>query len=47
MTTTNKSETMSDELHAYLVAHGSTPDPVISPCRARRRSIRASQRSSR
>jgi len=30
MTTTNKSETMSDELHAYLVAHGSTPDPVVA-----------------
>jgi caffeoyl-CoA O-methyltransferase len=25
-----KTETLSDELHAYLVAHGSTPDPVVA-----------------
>ncbi len=27
---TNKTEPLSDELHAYLVAHGSTPDPVAA-----------------
>lgn len=27
---TPKTEFLSDELHAYLVAHGSTPDPLIS-----------------
>jgi caffeoyl-CoA O-methyltransferase len=26
---TSRTENMSDELHAYLVAHGSTPDPLV------------------
>jgi caffeoyl-CoA O-methyltransferase len=27
---TNKTETLSDELHAYIVAHGSTPDEIVA-----------------
>jgi caffeoyl-CoA O-methyltransferase len=27
---TGKTETLSDELHAYLVAHGSTPDELVA-----------------
>lgn len=27
---TNKTESLSDELHAYLVAHGSTPDEIVA-----------------
>src|SRR2546423_501151 len=27
---TNKTETLSDELHAYIVAHGATPDEIVA-----------------
>src|SRR5438046_10146060 len=27
---TTRTESLSDELHAYLVAHGSAPDPVLA-----------------
>src|SRR5215213_5687095 len=27
---TTKTEPLTDELHAYLVAHGSTPDPILA-----------------
>jgi len=27
---TNKTESLSDELHAYVVAHGSTPDEIVA-----------------
>jgi len=27
---TTRTESLSDELHAYVVAHGSTPDPIVA-----------------
>ncbi len=34
---TNKTESLSDELHAYVVAHGSTPDEIVADLAAETR----------
>lgn len=35
----SKTEGLSDELHAYLVAHGSTPDPLVADLIAETRAV--------